>query len=257
MMADLGFEAVALTPDVPHLDPMRCRPSEVERTAALLQGLGMTVVLETGGRFLLDPLRKHRPNLLENDPAARRRRLNLLLRCLELAADLGAEALSFWSGTRPEGVSPEVALARLREGFEVLGGRAREAGVPLALEPEPGMCIETVEEALAFRGSLGNPEILGICVDIGHLYVTGEGSPSEVLPKVRGICRQVHLEDVPSGTHLHLPPGEGVVDFAEAFRALEGIDWDGPVCFELSRHSAEAPDQLRRARELFLRFRKA
>ena len=48
LLADRGYQAVALTLDVGHLDPMRCSPTEVEHTAGLLSRLGLHPVIETG-----------------------------------------------------------------------------------------------------------------------------------------------------------------------------------------------------------------
>ena len=77
--------------------------------AKLLDRHGLAVVVETGGRYVLDPGRKHQPTLLhEPDQAARR--LELLRRAVDVGADLGAEAVSFWCGTLPAGV---VARGRL------------------------------------------------------------------------------------------------------------------------------------------------
>ena len=59
LLADEGFGAVALTPDVAHLDPYRSTAAEVERIAALLARLDMTCVVEAGARYLLDSQRKH------------------------------------------------------------------------------------------------------------------------------------------------------------------------------------------------------
>ena len=45
LLADEGYEAVALTPDTCHLDPLCCRPREVEALGALLAGLAGGAVL--------------------------------------------------------------------------------------------------------------------------------------------------------------------------------------------------------------------
>lgn len=251
LLHDEGFQAVALTPDTCHLDPFRVSAAEVDRIAGLLDALGLVSVIETGARFLLDPRRKHRPNLLELDPGQRRIRLEYLQRCLQIAEDLGAAALSFWAGARPEETPEARAFELLAAGISELLPEAERRGVALALEPEPGMLVETVAQATAVIRSLGGSADLGLTVDIGHLLVTGEGGPDEVLRSVETPLHQVHIEDIRGGVHEHLPPGDGELDFPGLWRALEGIGYQGPVCFELSRSSHAAPDMLRRARAAF------
>jgi sugar phosphate isomerase/epimerase len=56
VLADLGYAGVALTLDHHHLNPFG--PGLARRTAAVahrLSALGLTVVVETGARYLLDP----------------------------------------------------------------------------------------------------------------------------------------------------------------------------------------------------------
>ncbi len=183
LLADSGYGAIAITPDVGHLDPKTSTAKEREHIAWRLHKRRLACVIETGARYILDPERKHRPNLLDEKAADRRERRNFLRGCLELANELEADALSFWAGALPEAVSRETGLKRLADEVQGLLALATKMGVPLALEPEPGMLIETVDEALAFLDSLGNPDDLGLCVDIGHLFVTGEGRPDEILPK--------------------------------------------------------------------------
>jgi sugar phosphate isomerase/epimerase len=105
------------------------------------------------------------------------------------------------------------------------------------------MAVETVADFLALRRELGIAE-LALCLDVGHLYVTGEGEPSQVVPLVKDMIAQVHLEDMRRGVHEHLIPGAGEVDFPAVRRALEAGNYAGPVCFELSRSSHQAPEAL-------------
>ncbi len=247
LVAEAGFRAVALTLDVPHLDPSRAGPGETARAARLLESLGLEVVVETGGRFLLDPRRKHRPNLLEEDPGERKRRFELLVRSLSIARDLGARVLSLWSGEVPEGVSREAAWKRLLEGLDRLGEEARRRGIALALEPEPGHLVERVDHWRALFGAMGSRGP-GLCLDVGHLWVLEEGPPGAVLregewPRLL----QVHLDDAIPGRHEHLEPGRGVVDFSRVFRDLAAGGYEGPACWELSRSSHRAPQALREA----------
>src|SRR5437867_2369903 len=112
VIAGLGYRAVTLTLDVHHLDPfaadLRARTRALRRR---LDALGLGVVIECGARFLLDPNRKHRPSLLDPDGARREEPLRI---ALEVAADLGADCVSFWSGARPESLSAGEAFVRLR-----------------------------------------------------------------------------------------------------------------------------------------------
>jgi len=255
LVADQGFRVVALTLDVPHLDPLRAGAGEVRKAAALLEKLGLDVVVETGGRFLLDPRRKHRPNLLEKDPEERKKRFDLLAGSISIARDLGGRVLSFWSGVLPEGVSREEGWARLLEAVGRLAERAGASGVSLALEPEPGHLVERVAHWRALAGESGLGD-LGLCLDIGHLEVLGEGSPGEALeegdwPRLF----QVHLDDALPGRHEHLEPGRGTVDFGRVFRELEEGGYQGPACWELSRSSHRAPEALREAWDAWMTFR--
>jgi hypothetical protein len=72
LIADSGYDGVALTLDHHHLDPFAPDfDREVERFARRLQGLGLGCVVETGARFLLDPRQKHEPTLVTRDREGR------------------------------------------------------------------------------------------------------------------------------------------------------------------------------------------
>ena len=73
MLAACGYSAVALTPDIAHLDPMTTSETRLVEVRRRCEELGLSIVLETGARYLLDPLRKHRPNLLEADDSSGQR----------------------------------------------------------------------------------------------------------------------------------------------------------------------------------------
>jgi len=252
LLAERGYGALALTLDTCHLDPEQASAQEIRSIADQLRRHGMRCVIETGARYVLDPGRKHRPNLLESEPADRQRRLDWLERCMEIGVELGAEALSLWSGAVPDNVEPLAARARLLEGLDALCESSRRLDLPLAFEPEPGMLIETVEQFLELFSELGSPDEFGLTVDIGHLYVTGEGLPSDILPGVADRLRQVHVEDIRAGIHAHLPPGEGDVDFPALWAVLDEIGFQGPVCWELSRSSHAAIEMLDRAKACFM-----
>ena len=55
ILAAQGYDGVALTPDVHHLDPLRASEGDIEAFGRLLRETGLSVVIETGARFVLDP----------------------------------------------------------------------------------------------------------------------------------------------------------------------------------------------------------
>src|SRR5262245_10721798 len=103
LVSELGYEALSITPDVGQLDPFRLDREEVVTVRARAEELGLELTLESGARFLLDPKQKHRPNLLDDDPGERARRVDLLLRHVDLAADVGASVLALWAGAASDG----------------------------------------------------------------------------------------------------------------------------------------------------------
>ncbi len=238
LVADAGFEVVALTPDVMHLDPFRASAAEVAAIGTLLDRLRLGVVVETGARFLLDPACKHEPTLMTRDPAARARRLDHYQRCARMGADLGAGVLSFWSGIdRAPGPDSRTLLD---DGVAATCDLVRAAGLVPALEPEPGMAVETLAAYRELCLRLG-PAAPSLTLDIGHLYAVWEGEPAHAIGACADRIAQVHLEDMRRGVHEHLLPGAGDVDFVSVLSALQVSGYKGPVCFELSRASHLGP----------------
>jgi sugar phosphate isomerase/epimerase len=248
LLEEAGYDAVALTLGFPHLLP-GASASEVaavrDRLARAHDGRGMRVVVETGTRYLLDPRRKHAPALVDGDAAPR---LAYLRRAVEVAAALGAPAVQLFSGVLAPGVPPHVGVDRLRDRLPGLVAHASDHGVRLALEPEPGMLVQTVADALALHADLGAPPALGLTVDVGHCLVVEPGGVAGALAAAgRHLCH-VQIDDMPATHHEHLPFGHGALDLPAALAALAAVPgYDGVVCVELPRHSWDAPRQVRDA----------
>lgn len=245
LIADLGYTSVALTLDHAHLDPFAPDAAEqTARVAARLDELGLRTVVETGARYLLDPRRKHHPTLLSDDPEPR---VDFLRRALRIAADLGADAVSFWSGVRPAAVEPATARQRLRTRMEPVLEAAARLGVPLGLEPEPGMLVERLDDALRLRAELGAPDLLGITLDTGHCVAVEAESAADCIHRAAGLLVNVQLDDMLPGVHEHLPFGAGKLDLPATLAALADTGYTGVAAVELPRHSHAAPQTARDA----------
>ncbi len=243
-----GFEAVAITPDTCHLDPAHTTDRDLDDLAQHLRTRRLHPVMETGARFLLDPTQKHEPTLMTRDSAARQRRFDYTRRTAAMGARLGAQVLSFWAGI-DRSPGPD-SRDRLLDGIRQTTALVRAAGLVPSLEPEPGMAVETFADWLTVRQELGK-EAPDLTLDIGHLYAVWEGEPTTVIAAAGPFLRQVHLEDMRRGEHDHLLPGAGDVDFAGVLTALKKAGYGGPVCFELSRSSHQAPTAVAVCRSLW------
>jgi sugar phosphate isomerase/epimerase len=247
LLAELGYESVAITLDFHALDPYE--PDLASRVAALrrlLDRLHLRSVVETGARFLLDIRRKHQPTLLSGSTDGRNARLDLLMRAADIAFELGSDAVSLWSGAPDDGAPDDELMCRLVEGCQRLCDHAARLGVRLAFEPEPGMFVGTMARFEELRRRVDHPAF-GLTIDIGHLHCLGEVPIADQLRHWRDWLWNVHIEDMRRGVHEHLMFGDGEIDFQPVLAALQEIGYGGGVHVELSRHSHNAVETARQA----------
>jgi L-ribulose-5-phosphate 3-epimerase len=245
VIADLGYTSVALTLDHQHLDPFADDLSaRVEHVAGLLSALGLRSVVETGARYLLDPWRKHHPTLVSPDTEVR---VDFLRRAIRIAAGLGSDCVSFWSGVKPSDVDDSTAHRLMLSGVTKVLEEADRRGIRIGLEPEPGMYVQHLSQALALRAELGDPEMFGITLDVGHCVAVEPVDAAECVRQAAGLLVNVQLDDMHLGVHEHLEFGEGGLDLPATLAALEEVGYTGVAAVELPRHSHAAPDVARRA----------
>lgn len=251
VLAELGYDGVALTLDHPHLDPYA--PDLDARLPVLrrrLDELGLALVIETGARYVLDPWRKHQPTLLSREGA--NRRVDLLIRAVRIAAQLSAEAVSFWSGAPAEPMPDGEAWARLADGCAQVLDAASVYDVRLGFEPEPGMLVDTLDGYRRLLDMLDGHERFGLTLDVGHCRCLEPSPAGECVRRHADRLVNVQIDDMRRGVHEHLPFGEGEVDFPPVLAALGEVGYRGLVSVELPRHGHAAPELARTSLE-FLR----
>ena len=244
VIAELGYRAVALTPDANHLPPYHTSDAQLRATRALLDELDLAVVVETGARFVLDPRRKHKPTLIDADAGERARRLDFLVRCADFSVALGGDTLSLWSGIPAADVASDDAWRWLAEGVVALHERVSPLGVQLAFEPEPGMLVSSLADWDRLRDAT-SLDSLGLTLDVGHVPCTERITAGDAIRRYAGALRNVHLDDTRDGVHEHRQIGEGDIDWPDVMRALGEAGFDGIASVELSRHSHAAPEAAR------------
>ena len=125
---------------------------------------------------------------------------------------------------------------RFAETAERIGAGANALGVRAVFHPEAGSYVETeseIEELLALTA----PELLGLCLDTGHVAYGG-GDPVALAKRHAGRILHVHAKDVDprilarvrdeglgyldaASAGIFVPAGAGQVDFAGVFAALD------------------------------------
>lgn len=243
VMAEIGYSSAAITLDHCHLDPFRCAQQEINEVKAFLRNHSMECTIETGGRYLLDPWKKHYPTLISE---GRENRIQLLKKAIDIGSQLEAQCLSFFSGVPEEGKELDVLFDRLSEGIDHIASFARDRGVVLALEPEPGMLVESITDYLYVK-QITNLSELKLTLDIGHIQCTEKISIPQALHSYASEIANIHIADIRSRVHEHLPFGEGDINFTPVFKALNKIGPAFPIHVELSRSSHRAPEVAREA----------
>lgn len=246
LVSEAGYDGIALTLDHHHFDPFA---EDWERRAEALRRrldeLGLASVIETGAHFLLDFRQKHEPTLVSAAAEGRARRLAYLRRATDIAAIIGSEALTFWSGVLKPGVRRPEASAWLAEGTREAVAYMRGRGVVPAFEPEPEMMVSTVDDYADLARAVPD---LGLALDLGHVLVTGEREPEAAVLEFGDRLATVHIEDMRRGRHEHLAFGDGDMDIGASLGALREVGFTGLVCVELSRDSFRADTMIAQAR---------
>ncbi len=114
--------------------------------------------------------------------------------------------------------------------------------VKKATENQVTVCIENLsEEAGDMEPAFREIPSLRMTLDLGHGELLCEKNQSlSFIEKFPERIKHIHLHDNRGGNShtddLHLPPGEGVIDFKELFEALRRIHYDHTVTLELKPH---------------------
>lgn len=242
MIAGIGYAGVELMADRPHAYPPDMDRSRVDAIKGQIDRLGLAVS-NVNAFTLFAAGDTYHPTWIEADASERRRRVEHTLACIGMAGDFGAKTISLQPGGPLVGttISRELAGERFAEGLGEVMPAAKARGLILAIEPEPGLFIETAAEYMAFkeRYFADEPAVAMNC-DVGHLYCVGD-DPAAVIRAYPAQIAHVHLEDIGKNrVHQHLTPGKGAIDFSAIFEALEAIDYQGWVTVELYPYETTA-----------------
>ena len=241
-IGDIGYAGAELMADLHHAYPPAMDPPRLAHTRQHLAARKLPVS-NVNAFTLFACGDTYHPTWIENDPAARERRIAHTLQCIDLAAEFGAKTISLQPGgpTIGTGLSWDQAAERYAEGLNRVVPAAKAKGLILAVEPEPGLFIETAAEYMDFKNRyFKNEPTVRMNCDVGHLFCVGD-DPADVIRQHADHIAHVHVEDIGKNrVHQHLTPGKGVINFERVFDALDSIDYVGRVTVELYPYETTA-----------------
>jgi sugar phosphate isomerase/epimerase len=250
-IASIGYHGVEVMADVPHALPARLDDAgragvgeQIAKTGMRASNVNAFTLFACGDTY--------HPTWIEEDAALRATRIEHTRGAIQLAAAVGAATVSLQPGGPLIGTNLSRAAAgeRFAEGLAQVLADARRLNVVLAVEPEPGLFIQTAGEYLEFKNRFFRDEpFIRMNCDIGHLFCVGD-DPAGVIRQLPEHIAHVHVEDIGKNrVHQHLTPGRGVIDFPAVFAALEDVGYRGWTTVELYPYETTAAGVAQRAFE--------
>jgi sugar phosphate isomerase/epimerase len=255
-IARLGFRAVEIMGDRPHLYPPDFAEKDLARLKDAIAKLSLKLIninsftlFAVGDTYL--------PSWIEPDKDRREIRIRHTLESLAVADYLGCKSISIPPGGPLNGMGRGEAMSLFREGLERVIPLAEELNVKVLVEPEPHLLIERTQE---FKDLMKDVKsgIVGINFDIGHFFCVGE-DPTVAFEELFSWVGHVHIEDIaPDRSHNHLIAGKGAIQFPEIFRTMVRLGYTGDISLELYPY-VDMPDAAGRESLDYLRpiFREA
>ena len=148
---------------------------------------------------------------------------------------------------RTDGVRGGTNRDAARRSIDALAGAAEPLGVRIAVEVIPNDLSRASSVAQLVEADLEHSNV-GVCLDIGHARLDGDGDVADAIEMVSGHLAAVDVHDNRGRADDHLVPFDGVIDWPSALTTLQKVGYDGALTFELSARGS-TKDTLARARE--------
>jgi sugar phosphate isomerase/epimerase len=148
-----------------------------------------------------------------------------------LARQLGAVGVSVGTGIPVERAAVGSALARTARGLSDLAAVAADEGLQLLVEaPHTMQLCTTVDLACELADQVAG-ENVRLTLDSSHVHVSGASLPATARSFGSRLAH-VHLRDA-RGRDFHYAIGEGDIEFAAFFEALQNMGYEGHFTLEL------------------------
>ncbi len=156
-----------------------------------------------------------------------------LMRVIDIMPDLDMKFLTFhlWMDAR---FVNKKALAYKTDLFKRITKKANDAEITICLENLSEKPMHLAEAFESFPS-------LGLTLDLGHGQLLSKRHTGlDFMAGYPERIKHIHLHDNRGGISqhddLHLPVGDGIIDFENIFTMLKSIDYKGTITMELRPH---------------------
>jgi len=174
-------------------------------------------------------------------------------KAIAAAEKLGADIVVLHGSAEPiEAGERTQRIAQSKSSLSILGERAQEAGVRLALEMLPRTCLGNTTDELQVLLADVPPEQAGVCLDANHL-----ANPSELPATVKQLGKRIitlHISDYDGIDERHWMPFSGVVDWGAFANALRDIQYSGGFIYEATLEGDTMEERLENVFDNFQRI---
>jgi sugar phosphate isomerase/epimerase len=201
-----GYPGIELSFHRDQFNPFNMGESGLMKLRRLFDGIPLKPACVATASHFFTASRPHEPSLMCIDLAGRKRRIDLVKRGIHVARQLGIPLVTFGSGFIREEhlanptIDPGALLAdSIRRCLQDIGSGD---DITLLIEPEPGMYIETLEQAIDLVKTIGSPRFQ-LHLDLCHIYCS-ESDVVAALTRAAPYARYLHVSDTQPGCNLKI-----------------------------------------------------
>ena len=236
----MGFDGVELRGAAgEHIGPDE-PIQERRRMRALFRSAGLDIAAIMGySNFTID------------DPAKREQSIEVAIKFIDVARDIGCPVLRVFGGVLSEQLDWKGNLERVASGLKRVVPHAERKAVKIALETHDAW--QKGEQLRAVIDAVGSPA-LGACWDVGNSFFA---EPLEkTCAAIAGRIYHVHFKDAARGGEgvKSKLPGTGEVDLEKALRLLQQAGYGGYLSFEWEKKWEPSLDEPEVAFPHYVRF---
>lgn len=158
------------------------------------------------------------------NPEITKQNVDYTLKCIDLAADVGAGRIRVFGGSLAKDQNREDAIRIVADALRAVADHARGCGVTVCMETHDSWCLP--EDVAAVMQRVNHPAI-AVNWDIMHPVRVCKVTMDQAFKTLKPWIRHLHIHDGTLGSTQLVPIGNGCIDHKRAIELLLTIPYEG------------------------------